>query len=149
MRMQGRILNEEELIRIHKDSIRILEEVGIKFPSQEALSLLESRGAKVDWDRQIAYIPEASGQSRASDCTQGICDGRKKSGNGPGAAVKPGPFTTWTAAASIPLTLKPARGVPPSFRTWRILRGFSKKSASATSIGLRFRRATCRTNPGA
>lgn len=59
MKMQGRVLNEEELSRIHKDSVRILEEVGIKFPSQEALSLLEGRGAKVDWDKQVAYIPES------------------------------------------------------------------------------------------
>lgn len=58
MRMQGRVLNEEEILRIHKDSIRILEEVGVRFPSHAALSLLECKGARVDWDKQVAYISE-------------------------------------------------------------------------------------------
>lgn len=56
MRMQGRVLSEEEILRVHKDSVRILEEIGVRFPENRALSLLESNGAKVDWDRQIAYI---------------------------------------------------------------------------------------------
>lgn len=59
MKMQGRILSEEERLRIHKDSIRILEETGIRFPSNTALALLEHKGARVDWDKKIAYIPEA------------------------------------------------------------------------------------------
>ncbi len=58
MKMQGRVLNEEEILRIHKDSIRILEEVGVRFPSVAALAVLERGGAKVDWDRQVAYISE-------------------------------------------------------------------------------------------
>ncbi len=59
MRMQGRVLKEEDILRIHKDSIRILEEVGVKFPSNEALALLEYKGARVDWDRQVAYLSES------------------------------------------------------------------------------------------
>lgn len=59
MKMKGRILSEEEIIKIHKDSIRILEEVGVKFPSSMALSLLESRGARIDWERQTAYLSES------------------------------------------------------------------------------------------
>lgn len=58
MKMQGTILSNEEKQIIHKDSIRILEEVGIKFPSESALSILESGGAKIDLDRQIAYLSE-------------------------------------------------------------------------------------------
>lgn len=59
MRMQGRVLKEEDVLRIHKDSIRILEQVGVRIPSKEALALLEHKGARVDWDRQVAYISEA------------------------------------------------------------------------------------------
>ena len=59
MKMQGSILNEEERSRIHKDSIRILEEVGVRFASNTALSLLENKGAKVDWDKQVAFLSEA------------------------------------------------------------------------------------------
>lgn len=59
MRMQGKVLSEESILRIHKDSIRILEEVGVKFPSNEALALLEFKGARVDWDGKVAFISEA------------------------------------------------------------------------------------------
>lgn len=58
MRMQGTILSNEEKKIIHSNSLRILEEVGIKFPSERALYLLESGGARVDMDKQIAYISE-------------------------------------------------------------------------------------------
>lgn len=50
------VLNEEEIKRIHNDSIRILEEVGVKVGSEKALAVLEKGGAKVDWDTQIALI---------------------------------------------------------------------------------------------
>lgn len=58
MKMTGSVLSDEERIKIHRDSIRILEEVGVRFPSSTALTLLEGKGAIVNWDRQIAYIPE-------------------------------------------------------------------------------------------
>jgi len=59
MRFYGRVLSEDEKERIHKRSIRILEETGVKYPSEKALSLLEKNGAKIDWDKEIAYISEA------------------------------------------------------------------------------------------
>jgi len=59
MKIRSRVLSEEEILRIHKDSIRILEEVGVKFPNETALALLENKGAKVNWDSQVAYIPES------------------------------------------------------------------------------------------
>ena len=58
MRMQGNLLSTEEKERIHHDSLRILEEIGIRFPSQRALSLLELSGARIDWDKQVAYISQ-------------------------------------------------------------------------------------------
>ncbi|HWQ77226.1 MAG TPA: trimethylamine methyltransferase family protein [Anaerovoracaceae bacterium] len=56
MKMQGRVLSEEEKLRIHKDSVRILEEVGVRVPSHPALALLESGGARIDWDSRVAFI---------------------------------------------------------------------------------------------
>ena len=56
--MQNQVLSNEEKKIIHADSIRILEDVGVKFPSEKALGILEAGGARIDWDRQIAYIPE-------------------------------------------------------------------------------------------
>ena len=58
MNMQGRFLSEEEKLRIHQDSIKILEEIGIRYPSRIALAILESKGARVDWDKQVAYLSE-------------------------------------------------------------------------------------------
>lgn len=59
MKMNGAVLSLEEIKRIHQDSIRILEEVGVKVPSEKALGILEISGARIDWDNQIAYITES------------------------------------------------------------------------------------------
>lgn len=59
MLMTGAVLSLDEIKRIHSDSIRILEEVGVKVPSEQALGILENGGAKIDWDNNIAYITEA------------------------------------------------------------------------------------------
>lgn len=59
MIMNGQVLSNEEIDRIHRDSIRILEEVGVKVPLEQALTLLEAAGAAVDWDSQTALISEA------------------------------------------------------------------------------------------
>ena len=54
-----RVLSEEELSQIHKESVRILEEVGVRVPSEKALSLLEKEGAEVLWDEKIVKFPQA------------------------------------------------------------------------------------------
>lgn len=56
MEMRGPVLSGEEIKKIHDDSIRILEEVGVKVPSEKALSLLEEGGAVIDWENQVARI---------------------------------------------------------------------------------------------
>ncbi|NLD19688.1 MAG: hypothetical protein GX663_05495 [Clostridiales bacterium] len=58
MFMTGKVLNIDEIKRLHKDSIRILEEVGVKVPSEKALTMLEKAGGKIDWDKEVAYISE-------------------------------------------------------------------------------------------
>jgi trimethylamine---corrinoid protein Co-methyltransferase len=59
MFMQAQVLSNEEKKMIHTDSIRILEDVGVKFPSEKALGILETGGARIDWDKKIAYISES------------------------------------------------------------------------------------------
>ncbi len=54
--MNGQVLSLEEIKLIHQDSLRILEEVGVKVPSEKALALLKEAGAMVDEDKKIAYI---------------------------------------------------------------------------------------------
>lgn len=56
MLMRGPVLNDEEIKKIHDMSIRILEEVGVKIPSTQALDILEKAGAEVDRDGQMAKI---------------------------------------------------------------------------------------------
>ncbi len=58
MQLNLNILSEEEKLRIHLDSLKILGEIGIKFMSFKALKILADNGAMVDKDNQIAKIPE-------------------------------------------------------------------------------------------
>lgn len=51
-------LTKEEEDKIHVESIRILEKVGIKVTSQKVLSMLNEGGAAVDDRSQIVRIPE-------------------------------------------------------------------------------------------
>ncbi|MEM3464132.1 MAG: trimethylamine methyltransferase family protein, partial [Candidatus Bathyarchaeia archaeon] len=51
-------LSEDEIESIHLASLRLLEEVGVKIYSENALKLLSGNGAEVDFDKKIAYIPQ-------------------------------------------------------------------------------------------
>jgi len=57
MRVQCQILSEDERNKIHEESIRILEKVGVKFLSKRALKILRDNGASVDSDSGIVKIP--------------------------------------------------------------------------------------------
>jgi trimethylamine--corrinoid protein Co-methyltransferase len=57
MRVQCQILSEEEKHRVHAESLKILEQVGVKFLSKRALKIMKENGAKVDDDTGIAKIP--------------------------------------------------------------------------------------------
>ena len=58
MSVRCQILTEEDKRKVHAESIRILQEVGVKFLSHKALRILKDNGARVDIDTQIARIPE-------------------------------------------------------------------------------------------
>jgi trimethylamine--corrinoid protein Co-methyltransferase len=58
MQLHCQILSESEKERIHKDSVEILETVGINFRSDKALGLLKQNGAIVDEANNIARIPK-------------------------------------------------------------------------------------------
>jgi len=55
---QLQFLNNDELYEIHMATIEILEHVGVKFLSREALQILGEAGAYVDFKEEIARIPE-------------------------------------------------------------------------------------------
>jgi len=44
-------------LKVHERSIKILEEVGVKFLSEKALKIMEKNGARVDKKEKLAKIP--------------------------------------------------------------------------------------------
>jgi len=57
MQFQNRVLNDGEKEQVHTETLRILNEAGAKFHSVKALKMLEIHGARIDWDKKVAYIP--------------------------------------------------------------------------------------------
>ena len=51
------VLNQDDVHRIHQASLEVIETVGVRFPSDRALDILEEAGATVDRQSQIARIP--------------------------------------------------------------------------------------------
>jgi trimethylamine--corrinoid protein Co-methyltransferase len=50
------ILSPEDVQRIHTATLDVIENVGIRFPSQRALDIWEAHGATVDWDTMIVQV---------------------------------------------------------------------------------------------
>jgi len=57
MRFKSQLLTDSEKEQIHQETLKVLQETGVRYHSQKVLELLEKNGARVDHDRQIAYIP--------------------------------------------------------------------------------------------
>jgi trimethylamine--corrinoid protein Co-methyltransferase len=57
MKLQTNILSEAEQERIHQQSLRILQEVGVRYHGGKSLPLLAQHGARIDWQEKIAFIP--------------------------------------------------------------------------------------------
>jgi len=51
-------LNQQEMDLIHAQSIKCLEEIGLKIHSKPVLEILEKNGARVDYQTMVAKIPE-------------------------------------------------------------------------------------------
>lgn len=50
------VLTQSQLDTLKSGTYQILEEVGIRFPSQKALSIFADSGADVDWDTQLVKL---------------------------------------------------------------------------------------------
>jgi trimethylamine--corrinoid protein Co-methyltransferase len=57
MKTQCQFLSEDEQLTVHEKSIKILEEVGVRFLSEKALKVLEKNGARVDYSEKLTKIP--------------------------------------------------------------------------------------------
>jgi trimethylamine--corrinoid protein Co-methyltransferase len=58
MRPKMKLLSDELVDQIINEGFALLMDPGVRVHNQEALNLLADAGAKVDFDTQIAYIPE-------------------------------------------------------------------------------------------
>ena len=50
-------LDDEQLDQMQEATLRIMEDVGVKFPSEKALAIFADHGAQVDTDTQIVKLP--------------------------------------------------------------------------------------------
>jgi len=57
MQLRAQVLSENEREQIHRKSLQILAEAGIRYHGERSLPILENAGAKVDWDTKIARLP--------------------------------------------------------------------------------------------
>lgn len=55
--MRIKVLDDQELERIHQATLTVLNEAGVKFPSDEALKIFADAGADVDFESEIVKIP--------------------------------------------------------------------------------------------
>ncbi|NIR86831.1 methyltransferase, partial [Candidatus Bathyarchaeota archaeon] len=51
------VLDKDDMTNIHLKSLELLEKMGVKVHSEEALTILEESGADVDHEKQMAKIP--------------------------------------------------------------------------------------------
>ena len=56
-RLRLEVLSDDDVQRIHQASLEVIETVGVRFPSEWALNILEEAGAMVDRESQIARLP--------------------------------------------------------------------------------------------
>ena len=56
-RLNLNVLSPEEVERIHTASLEVIENTGVKFPSEKALRIWQSHHADVDFDTMIVKVP--------------------------------------------------------------------------------------------
>jgi trimethylamine---corrinoid protein Co-methyltransferase len=54
---QLQLINQEQILEIHKNALEILESTGVRFEYHEALEILETAGCQVDYQTMVAKIP--------------------------------------------------------------------------------------------
>ncbi len=58
-RLRWDVLSSAEIERIHEATLDVLETVGVRFPSERALGVLEQNGCEVDRATQIVKFPHS------------------------------------------------------------------------------------------
>ena len=62
------LIDRESFRRIHDETLRVLEETGIRIYSESALDLLQKNGARVDRDKKVAKIPRDIIENAIKSC---------------------------------------------------------------------------------
>ncbi|SJZ69104.1 trimethylamine methyltransferase family protein [Selenihalanaerobacter shriftii] len=52
-----KFLNEEQKGRVHQETLKVLNEVGVKVENKKALELFDDKGAKVDFNESLVKLP--------------------------------------------------------------------------------------------
>lgn len=61
------VLSQNEILEIHKASLRILEQTGMSMPNRECLKRCEKAGAVIDYEKEIFRIPASVMEGLISD----------------------------------------------------------------------------------
>jgi trimethylamine--corrinoid protein Co-methyltransferase len=73
------VLTQSQLDTLKSGTYQILEEVGVRFPSQKALSIFDDAGADVDWDTQVVKLkPDLVDKAMATAPRSFILGGREE-----------------------------------------------------------------------
>lgn len=66
--MSLRVLSEADIEKIHGESVRVLEKLGVFLPHQHTLKLFEAAGAEVDKHTKLVKIPESLVMKSLQSC---------------------------------------------------------------------------------
>lgn len=58
MKLKLMAMPKEELSSVHSATLEVLKDVGVKFPDETALKVLENIGAEINYNNMVARIPE-------------------------------------------------------------------------------------------
>jgi hypothetical protein len=72
------LIDEKKFEFIHEYSLKILEQTGMKFLSEEILGSLERNGATIDWSKNIACIPKNLVQKKLEEQIKQLKTGKKQ-----------------------------------------------------------------------
>ncbi|UCD28481.1 MAG: trimethylamine methyltransferase family protein, partial [Planctomycetota bacterium] len=62
------VLSADEIKSIHESSLAVLREVGVELPHPEVLKILADAGAQVDFDKNVARLPERMVEDALQKC---------------------------------------------------------------------------------
>jgi trimethylamine--corrinoid protein Co-methyltransferase len=55
--LECKVLSERDIVKIHQAALEVMEEAGVRFPSERALNVLEEAGCPVDRQTMVAKLP--------------------------------------------------------------------------------------------